>query len=70
MDGTAIVALQSLVDEMKRDGIGLILVGFRTRIIVKLRRAGLHRVAGLVTFCRNLEQARTVALRWQKQRTA
>lgn len=66
MDGTAIVALQSLIDEMKHEGIRLILVGLKTRIIVKLRRAGIHKVAGLLTYCQDLEQAKIVALRWQE----
>jgi SulP family sulfate permease len=66
MDGTAIVALQSLITEMKRKRVGLIFLGMRTRIIVKLRRAGVKKVAGSLTYCRNLEQAKIVALRWQK----
>lgn len=67
MDGTAIVALQSLISEMGRDGIRLILVGLQPRMIVKLRRAGIHKVAGLLTHCRNLERAQAVVLRWQKE---
>ena len=70
MDGTAIVALQSLVTDMRHDGVGLILVGLPARIIAKLRRAGIHKVAGSLTHCRDLEQARHVALRWQHERTA
>lgn len=66
MDGTAIVALQSLIGEMHREGVRLILAGLPTRIIVKLRRAGIHTAAGALTHCRNMEQAQTVALRWQK----
>ncbi|MFO7579424.1 MAG: C4-dicarboxylic acid transporter DauA [Nitrosomonas halophila] len=69
IDGTAIVDLQSLIIEMKHKGVRLILVGVQTRIIVKLRRAGVRKVAGSLTHCRNLEQARTVALRWQKEQT-
>lgn len=69
LDGTAIVALQSLVTDMKRNGVGLILVGLRTRMIVKLRRAGVNKEAGVLTYCRNIEQARTVALRWRQQQT-
>lgn len=67
LDGTAIVALQSLITEMKSKGIGLILVGLRTRMIVKLRRAGVHKVAGSLTYCQNLERAKFVALRWKKE---
>lgn len=70
IDGTAIVALQSLIKEMQREGVGLILVGLRTRIIVKLRRAGIRKTARSLTHCRNLEQAIAVALRWQSQQPA
>ncbi|UYO74697.1 C4-dicarboxylic acid transporter DauA [Halomonas qinghailakensis] len=67
MDGTAIVAFQSLIAEMKHQGVRLIIVGLKTRIIVKLRRAGVHKVAGSLTYCRHLEQASVVAQRWQKE---
>jgi len=65
MDGTAIVALESIVAEMGRDGIRLILVGLQPRMIVKLRRAGIHKLAGSLTYCRNLEHAHQVSRRWQ-----
>lgn len=68
MDGTAIVALQSLIDEMHRAGVALILVGLPTRIIVKLRRSGIRTTAGMLTYCRGLPRARSVALRWQKEK--
>jgi SulP family sulfate permease len=67
MDGTAIVALESLIDQMRKQGTRLILVGLKARIIVKLRRAGLHKVAGSLTYCQDMEQAAKVALRWQAQ---
>nr|WP_299242468.1 C4-dicarboxylic acid transporter DauA [uncultured Halomonas sp.] len=68
MDGTAIVALRSLIDEMQRDGIALILVGLPARIIVKLRRAGIRKTRGMLTYCRGLQQARNVALAWHERR--
>ncbi|MDZ7851720.1 MAG: C4-dicarboxylic acid transporter DauA [Halomonas sp.] len=64
IDGTAIVALKTLIDEMHREEVALVLVGLPTRIIVKLRRAGIRRTAGQLTFCRELTNARKVALRW------
>ncbi|MDR5900421.1 STAS domain-containing protein, partial [Halomonas vilamensis] len=60
-------ALQSLIAEMKHEGVKLIIVGLKTRIIVKLRRAGVHKEVEELTYCRHLAQARTVALRWQKE---
>ncbi|MCI0510548.1 SulP family sulfate permease [Chromohalobacter marismortui] len=68
MDGTAIVALQSLIDEMHREGVALILVGLPSRIIVKLRRAGIRKIAGMLIYCSDLPSATTVALRWYHQR--
>ncbi|WP_048308054.1 C4-dicarboxylic acid transporter DauA [Halomonas sp. PR-M31] len=68
MDGTAIVALRSLIDEMHREGIALILVGLPARIIVKLRRAGIRKTLGLLTYSRGLQQAREVALKWHEKR--
>ena len=67
MDGTAIVALKSLVAEMKHGHVSLILVGLQPRIIAKLRRADIRKVAGSLTYCGELEQAKTVALRWHEK---
>jgi SulP family sulfate permease len=64
MDGTAVVAVQGLADELDRQGIGLVFVGLHARMVLKLRRAGLRRTAGKVTFCSNLAQAVKVASRW------
>lgn len=69
MDGTAIVALHSLIDEMQREDIALILVGLPARIIVKLRRAGIRKTRGMLTYCRGLQQARDVALDWHRRRS-
>ena len=65
MDGTAIVALQSMISEMQRDDIRLILAGLQPRMIVKLRRADIRKMAGSLAHCRNLEHAQAVVLRWQ-----
>lgn len=66
MDATAIVALQALIDDRQREGVALILAGLPTRIIVKLRRSGIRKAAGKLAYCRDLEQAKAVALRWQQ----
>jgi SulP family sulfate permease len=68
MDGTAIVALRSLIEEMHREGIALILAGLPARIIVKLRRAGIRKTRGMLTYSRGLPQARDVALDWHRRR--
>lgn len=64
MDGTAITALESLIDELRREGVALVLIGLPTRILVKLRRAGIRRAPGRLTWCRDLARGRHVALGW------
>lgn len=67
MDGTAIRALQALIADMNRAHIGLILLGLPTRIIVKLRRAGIRKNRRMLSYCKTPERARSVALQWQAQ---
>lgn len=69
MDGTAIVGLESLIDEMQREGVGLILVGLPTRILVKLRRAGIRTRAGALARSTDLAKAASVARRWHRARS-
>ena len=64
IDATALHALQAVVDDLQRNGVGLIMVGLPSRIIAKMRRAGIRRVAGRLTHCGTLEQAGRVAQRW------
>lgn len=64
IDGTAIAALQGLASDLSRDRIGLILLGLEARKVVKLRRAGLRKVRGALTYCADLAQAKQVAERW------
>jgi sulfate permease, SulP family len=64
MDGTAVVAMQALVDEMRRQDIGVIFAGLQARMVLKLLRAGVRRREGRLTFCAGLDQARRIAERW------
>jgi sulfate permease, SulP family len=64
MDGTAVVAMQGLVDELDRQGIALVIAGLQARMVLKLRRAGVRRGSGRLTFCSDLGQARKIAARW------
>jgi SulP family sulfate permease len=64
IDGTAIVALQSLIDNMQREDVGLILVGLRAPLIVTLHRAGVKKEKGRLTYCKDMECAIAVARRW------
>lgn len=64
MDGTAVVAVQALVEEMQRQGVALVFAGLQARMVLKLRRAGVRRLPGRLAFCANMEHARRVAARW------
>ncbi|MDT8429567.1 MAG: C4-dicarboxylic acid transporter DauA [Pseudomonadales bacterium] len=68
MDGTAIRTLQTLIADMNRAHIGLILLGLPTRIIVKLRRAGIRKNKRMLSYCKTRGRARAVALQWDAQR--
>lgn len=70
MDFTAIVALQSLIVDMNSEGIALIMAGLPARIILKLRRAGIHRHKGQLAFASSLAQAAARATRWSAWVTA
>jgi sulfate permease, SulP family len=64
LPGGSHTAVQGLVDEMRRQGVALIFVGLKARMVLKLKRAGLRRAEGSLTFCSGIEQAQKVALRW------
>ncbi|MDH4569391.1 C4-dicarboxylic acid transporter DauA [Pseudomonas sp. BN414] len=64
LDMTALAALENLLHDYGRQGIGLVLVGTSPRVRLKLRRAGVHRETGKLAYVSTLEQARSKALRW------
>ncbi|GLZ86631.1 sodium-independent anion transporter [Metapseudomonas resinovorans] len=64
LDMTALAALENLLHDYGRQGIGLVLVGTSPRVRLKLRRAGVHRETGRLAYVSTLEQARSKALRW------
>ncbi|MCE8034054.1 C4-dicarboxylic acid transporter DauA [Halomonas sp. MCCC 1A11057] len=64
LDATAIVALQSLVEELRARQVGLIFIGMPARMVVKLKRAGLKRQAGRLSTVRHLDHARRLSERW------
>lgn len=68
IDASAIVALESLIEDLSKQSIAMILVGLPPRIIVKLRRAGIHKVREKLTYTRNLSEAARVARRWCQKR--
>ncbi|WP_421620770.1 C4-dicarboxylic acid transporter DauA [Alkalilimnicola ehrlichii] len=64
MDMTAIASLEGAIREMEHSGVALIFSRVPSRIIYKLRRAGIRKRTGQLTYCSGLKQARRVALRW------
>ncbi|MCU9949303.1 C4-dicarboxylic acid transporter DauA [Pseudomonas sp. PDM13] len=64
LDMTALAAIENLLNDYRKQGIGLVLVGTTTRVRLKLRRAGIRREDGRLAYVRDLEQARAKALRW------
>ncbi|MCO4320558.1 C4-dicarboxylic acid transporter DauA [Aliidiomarina quisquiliarum] len=64
VDASAIVALESLIEDLAKQGIAMILVGLTPRIIVKLRRAGIQKQREKLTYTRNITEAAQVARRW------
>ncbi|WP_376697274.1 C4-dicarboxylic acid transporter DauA [Wenzhouxiangella sp. EGI_FJ10305] len=65
MDMSAIVVFQSMLDQLRKGDVALIVTHAEPRIIAKLRRAGIRRTRGQLTFCRNSEQALRIARNWQ-----
>jgi sulfate permease, SulP family len=64
LDATAIVALQSLVEELSTRQVGLIFIGMPARMVLKLKRAGVKRQAGRLAAVRQPVHARRLAERW------
>ncbi|HSH26358.1 MAG TPA: C4-dicarboxylic acid transporter DauA [Wenzhouxiangella sp.] len=65
MDMSAIVVFQSMLEQLAKRKVGLIVTHAEPRIIVKLRRAGIRRVSRQLTFARDTAHALRVAERWR-----
>lgn len=63
MDITGILAIRELLHKLRGDGIAVVIACLAPRIEEKLRRAGIMPDASALAFCRDLEDARTTALR-------
>lgn len=61
IDMTAIVAMESIIDNLRVRGIALIICSLEPRIILKLRRAGVRKQPGVIEFARDIEEASRVA---------
>lgn len=68
LDMTALAALDTVLREFRRHGVGLILSGSSARVRLQLRRAGIHRSQQRLAYVHDLAQARGKALRWLEER--
>lgn len=64
IDGTTISGLLSIKKQLFNNEQSIIFVGASTKIIFALKRAGLQKVKGKLTYCSDFEYARDIAKRW------
>jgi len=57
LDMSAIVAMESIVSDLARKNIGLIITNLQPRMILKLRRTGIRKKLGSVEFSRSIRDA-------------
>jgi SulP family sulfate permease len=61
LDMSAIVAMESIVDDLRRKQIGLVINNLHPRMILKLRRAGVRKQSGQLAFARTLHESFDIA---------
>ncbi len=57
LDMSAIVAMESIVENLRKRGVGLVINNLQPRMLLKLRRAGIRRRQGSILFSRDLREA-------------
>jgi sulfate permease, SulP family len=57
LDMSAIIAMESIVSSLHRQGIGLVINDLQPRLILKLRRAGVRKTLGQIEFSRHIDEA-------------
>ncbi len=57
IDMSALVAMESIVANFSKRGVGLVINNLQPRMLLKLRRAGIRRRQGSIRFSRNLQEA-------------
>ncbi|HLS05820.1 MAG TPA: C4-dicarboxylic acid transporter DauA [Wenzhouxiangella sp.] len=67
IDMSAIVVFQSMLDQLAKSGVGLIVANADPEIIVKMMRSGVQRKQGQFTFARNTTRAIDRARQWRNQ---
>ncbi|MCP5143079.1 MAG: C4-dicarboxylic acid transporter DauA [Gammaproteobacteria bacterium] len=67
LDMTAIMALESIIDNLRAKQVRIILSDLKPRLLAKLHRAGIHRTRGELAFAPSLEEAVILAGRMQSE---
>jgi SulP family sulfate permease len=57
IDMSALVAMEVIVETLQKKGIGLVINNLQTRMLLKLRRAGVRTRPGRIRFSRTLDEA-------------
>ena len=57
LDMSAIIAMESILNNLQKRNIGMVITGLQPRMILKLRRAGIRKQAREVTFSRSLGES-------------
>lgn len=57
LDMSALVAMESIVENLGKRGVGLVINNLQPRMLLKLRRAGIRRRQGSIVFSRDLREA-------------
>jgi len=57
IDMSALVAMESIVANLNKRGVGLVINNLQPRMLLKLRRAGIRRHQGSILFARDLREA-------------
>jgi len=66
IDMSAIVVFQSMLDQLAKGGVGLIVANADPQIIVKMMRSGVQRKQGQFTFARSTTRAIDRARQWRE----
>lgn len=63
LDMTAIVAMESIVTDLKKRSLGLVINNLQPRMLLKLRRAGVRKESGVLEFSRTMDEAVTISVK-------
>jgi SulP family sulfate permease len=56
LDMSAIILMESIVKDLQKRNIGMVINNLQSRMILKLRRAGIRKQAGKISFSRTLDE--------------